>query len=106
MPTARDQMFANFIVAGADKPILKCNELDVGRVYDIVGISKLSSGHKSIILECEEFKFYLPSIYKSVQIVDLEASDNYAFTIDKVIKLNNGLFTCLLSFFKDGKKIC
>lgn len=99
-------MFANFIQAGVDKPLLKCTELDIGRLYRVLGVSKLSSGHKSILIETKDFKFFLPAAYKGVEIVGLEPTDNYSFAIDKVIKLSNGSCTSIVSFYKDGNKIC
>lgn len=105
MSTARDQMFTNFIKAGADKPVLKCTDLDIGRIYPVVDIQKLTAGHKSVILISSDFKIFLPAAYKDVNVVEIEPTDKYGFSVEKIIKLSNGLHTFVMAFYNDGKKM-
>lgn len=81
------------------KPFLKAFELKIHEKYPILSIEKQTTPHVSVIIESGEFRFYLPSAYRNVTCVDLNADEKFSFSIEKLIKLKNGFYTSVLSFY-------
>lgn len=105
MSSGAQKMFSSMSAIAHDKPIKKVFELTTGIIYPIHSIARVSSAHQSVIVESERFKYYLPSQYKNIEIVDIDKSDNYGFCVDKCILLKNGLYTAQLSFYQNNEKI-
>lgn len=99
--TASAAMIKNFAHIAKGKQIKRCYELDLHKKYRILSVSKILTPHISILVECEDFKYFLPSTYKNSELVDITESDNFSFSIENLIRLSNGYYTPVIQFYID-----
>lgn len=92
-------------MAVREKPLLKSQDLEVDKRYRILKLSRPNTGFGSLLVESENFFLFLPSLYKKAIIVPINESDDYYFSIDKLLPLKNDKFTVLLSFYNGQEKL-
>lgn len=98
-------MFTQFVEIAKEKPLKKPGDLVINKRYKIHRFSKPETNYRSILLESEDFSFFLPTQFKNIDLKEMSAADGYCFSIDKVLPTKGGLQTAKISFYKNNEKL-
>lgn len=88
-----------------NKPLKKCVDLEIGKKYPLLKISRPESKFGNLLLESNEFKMFLPQRYNYIKPTPIREDEKYFFMIDEIIKLKSDLFSCKVAFFDGEKKL-
>lgn len=101
-----EKMFKSIAEIARGKPLRKSDELELHRHYEINNISKPDTRYGSVMIESDQFAYFLPAQYRDIEIFPMNGKeDGYSFTIDAIRPTRNGAMTAKISFYHHLSKL-